>query len=108
MGNTRLPVDDLPVAINMQRTVDVAERFAENLLRLRQRRKLSQEELAARASVHRTQISLMESGKRLPRLDTLIKLAGALEVEVPKLVEGISWEPTVTQSGQFDVSEPTL
>ena len=66
------------------------------------------EELAARASVHRTQISLMESGKRLPRLDTLIKLAGALEVEVPRLVEGIVWEPTVTHSGQFDVAEPTL
>jgi transcriptional regulator with XRE-family HTH domain len=88
--------------------VDVSERFAENLLRLRQARKLSQEELAALASVHRTQISLMESGKRLPRLDTLVKLAGALEVEVPKLVEGISWEPTVTQSGQFDVTEPTI
>jgi transcriptional regulator with XRE-family HTH domain len=92
----------------MRLIVDVAERFAENLLRLRQGRKLSQEELAARASIHRTQISLMESGKRLPRLDTLIKLAGALEVDLPRLVEGITWEPTVTQSGQFDVDEPTL
>ena len=92
----------------MQLTMDVAERFAENLLRLRQGRKLSQEELAARASVHRTQISLMESGKRLPRLDTLIKLAGALEVEIPRLVEGIAWEPTVTENGRFDVAEPTL
>lgn len=88
--------------------MDVSERFAENLLRLRQRRNLSQEELAARASVHRTQISLMESGKRLPRLDTLVKLAGALEVEVPRLVEGIKWEPTVTHSGQFDVTEPEI
>jgi transcriptional regulator with XRE-family HTH domain len=92
----------------MPLTVDVAERFAENLLRLRQGRKLSQEELAARASIHRTQISLMESGKRLPRLDTLIKLAGALEVEIPRLVEGIAWAPTVTHSGQFDVAEPKL
>lgn len=92
----------------MRRTVDVAERFGENLLRLRQGRKLSQEELAARASVHRTQISLMESGKRLPRLDTLVKLAGALEVELPKLVEGIVWEPTITKSGRFDVAEPPL
>lgn len=90
------------------RLVDVSERFAENLVRLRHARKLSQEELAARASVHRTQISLMESAKRLPRLDTLVKLAGALEVDLPRLVEGISWEPTVTQSGQFDVTEPTV
>jgi transcriptional regulator with XRE-family HTH domain len=98
----------LSVVIKMQPTVDVAERFGENLFRLRQGRRLSQEELAARASVHRTQISLMESGKRLPRLDTLVKLAGALEVEVPRLVEGIAWEPTITKSGQFDVADPTL
>jgi transcriptional regulator with XRE-family HTH domain len=88
--------------------VDVYERFAENLLSLRQRRRMSQEELASRAAVHRSQISLMESGKRLPRLDTLIKLAGALEVEVPRLVEGIAWEPTITTDGQFEVSEPTI
>ena len=68
---------------------------------------ISQEELAARASVHRTQVSLMESGKRL-HLDTLVKLAGALEVEVPRLVEGIKWEPTVTHSGQFDVTQPEI
>jgi transcriptional regulator with XRE-family HTH domain len=88
--------------------VDVSDRYAENLLRLRQRRKLSQEELAVRAAVNRSQISLMESGKRLPRLDTLVKLAGALEVEVPRLVEGIRWEPAVSGDGQFEVSEPPI
>ena len=76
----------------------MAERFAENLLRLSKGRKLSQEELALRAAVHRTQISLMESGKRLPRFETLIKMAGALGVDLPRLVEGIAWEPTVTRA----------
>lgn len=51
---------------------------------------MSQEELADRAG-----ISLIESGKRMPRLDTLIKLAGALGVEVGVLVAGMRWEPTV-------------
>jgi transcriptional regulator with XRE-family HTH domain len=88
--------------------VEVSERFAENLLRLRQRRKLSQEELASRAAINRSQISLMESGKRLPRLDTLIKLASALEVEIPRLTEGISWDPAIATGGQFEVSEPPL
>lgn len=88
--------------------MDVYERFAENLHSVRQRRRMSQEELAARAGVNRTQISLMEGGKRLPRLDTLIKLAGALEVDVTRLTEGIVWEPTITTDGRFKVSEPTL
>lgn len=88
--------------------MDVYERFAENLLSLRQRRRMSQEELAVRAAINRTQISLMEGGKRLPRLDALVKLAGALEVEVPRLTEGIVWEPTITTDGRFEVSEPQL
>jgi transcriptional regulator with XRE-family HTH domain len=88
--------------------VDVYERFAENLLSLRQRRRMSQEELAVRAAINRTQISLMEGGKRLPRLDTLVKLAGALGVEVPRLTEGIVWEPTITTDGRFEISEPPL
>lgn len=65
---------------------------------------MTQEELAFRAAIHRTQISFIEGGKRMPRLDTLIKLAGALEVPVSTLIEGISWRPTVTKDGDFDIS----
>jgi transcriptional regulator with XRE-family HTH domain len=85
--------------------MDIAERFGGNLLGVRQSRRLSQEELARRASTHRTQVSLMESGNRLPRLDTLVKLAGALEVPVSVLLDGITWEPGVTDAGGFDVTE---
>ena len=87
--------------------VDISERFSKNLSSLRQAAGMSQEELAFRASIHRTQISLMESGGRLPRLDTLVKLAGALEVPIEKLLEGITWEPSVTRIGQFKVADPT-
>jgi transcriptional regulator with XRE-family HTH domain len=86
--------------------MDVSERFGENLLRIRQARRLSQESLAYRASIHRTQISLIEGGQRQPRLETLVKLAGALEVPVSALVEGIVWEPVVEDSGGFQISEP--
>jgi transcriptional regulator with XRE-family HTH domain len=68
-------------------------RFAANLRRLRLVAGLSQEELAFRADIHRTQISFIESGKRMPRLDTLVKLAGALGVTTNDLVDGITWEP---------------
>jgi transcriptional regulator with XRE-family HTH domain len=86
--------------------MDVSERFGENLLRVRQARKLSQETVAERAAIHRTQISLIESGRRMPRLDTVVKLAGALEVPPATLVEGIGWKPAVAGPGEFIVADP--
>jgi transcriptional regulator with XRE-family HTH domain len=82
----------------------VSGRFATNLRRLRAVAGLSQEELAFRADVHRTQISLMEGGERLPRLETLIRVAGALGVTANDLVDGITWEPYEQLAGGFSVS----
>jgi transcriptional regulator with XRE-family HTH domain len=84
--------------------VDVAARFGENLCRCRKRMGLPQEELGIRASLHRTEISLLERGTRLPRIDTLVKLAGALSVSPSELLEGIYWIPGSTQSGLFAVA----
>jgi len=83
---------------------EITGRFAKNLVRLRQEAGLSQEELAFRASIHRTQISLMESGNRLPRFETLVKLVGALGVSPEALMEGIVWEPNVSRAGGFKVT----
>jgi transcriptional regulator with XRE-family HTH domain len=84
----------------------MSERFAENLVNLRRAAGFSQEELAFRAAIHRTQVSLLESGKRLPRLETLIKLAGALEASPADLLDGIVWEPVIRTSGGLKVSGP--
>lgn len=59
---------------------EVAKRFGENLVRCRKRTGFSQEALGLRASLNRTEISLLERGTRVPRIDTLVKLAAALEV----------------------------
>ncbi len=67
-----------------------SERFAENLVAQRKLAGISQEELAWQAGLHRTQISLLETGKRAPRLKTIVKLAGALGIPVSALVDGIS------------------
>jgi len=55
---------------------------------------LSQEALAERAGIHRTQISLYENGERMPLASSLIKLAAALGISVGQLVVGIEWEVT--------------
>jgi transcriptional regulator with XRE-family HTH domain len=72
---------------------DLAQRFAANLQELRTEAGLTQEEVAFRAGLHRTQISLMEGGERLPRFSTLVRLVGALGVDHGRLFAGIAWEP---------------
>jgi transcriptional regulator with XRE-family HTH domain len=68
------------------------ERFAGNLIVARSRLRLSQAETARRASLHRTLVSLLERGERLPQLDTIVKLAGAVESQPCELLEGMCWQ----------------
>jgi transcriptional regulator with XRE-family HTH domain len=86
-------------------SVDIAARFGENLARCRKRAELSQEELGFRASLHRTEIGQLERGVRVARIDTLIKLAGALSVAPSELLEGMDWDPGGTRIGQFRLSD---
>lgn len=82
-----------------------AARLGRNVFMARRRGGLSQEALAALASLHRTEVGLLEKGKRLPRVDTLIKLASALGVGAEELLEGVDWVvPAPTRPGSFVVS----
>ncbi|HWM63997.1 MAG TPA: helix-turn-helix transcriptional regulator [Solirubrobacterales bacterium] len=80
------------------------DQVGQNIRQCRKRADLSQEEVALRASLHRTEIGLLERGERLPRADTLVKLSGVLGVTPNDLLDGITWEPGYTSSGQFEVS----
>jgi transcriptional regulator with XRE-family HTH domain len=83
---------------------EVARRFGENLRRLRKGAGISQEELGLRCSLHRTEIGLLERGARVPRIDTLIKLASGLGIKIDcALLQGISWAPSTTQEGGFAI-----
>jgi transcriptional regulator with XRE-family HTH domain len=62
---------------------------------------LSQDDLAFRASLHRTEISQLERGLRRARVDTVAKLAGAIEIDPGKLFGGIGWEPGDLRRGRF-------
>jgi transcriptional regulator with XRE-family HTH domain len=88
--------------------MDIAARFAQNLARRRRRAGFSQEELGVRASLHRTEISQLERGLRVARIDTLVKLAGGLSISPAELLEGIDWRPGSTTLGEFDVSPGAL
>jgi transcriptional regulator with XRE-family HTH domain len=90
------------------RSEEVAVRFGRNLFRCRRRAAMSQEELGNLASLHRTEIGMLEQGTRLARVDTLMKLVGALEVSPTELLEGIHWTPGQSDAGSFSISERTL
>jgi transcriptional regulator with XRE-family HTH domain len=86
--------------------VTLAERFGQNLARARAEAGLSQEEVGVRASLHRTAVGQLERGERAPRVETLIKLAGALGVDPAVLLEGLSWHPGEMRVGHFEAESP--
>jgi transcriptional regulator with XRE-family HTH domain len=85
--------------------VSVATQFGKNLARCRKAADLSQEETAVRASLHRTAVGQLERGERVARVDTLIKLAGSLEIEPGELLTGLSWQPGGTRFGRFELPD---
>ena len=74
--------------------------FASNLKRCRKRAGLSQEELAALASISRDSIHKYERGHHVPTLDIVVRLAGALSIQPPDLLDGISYRPGFIGAGE--------
>jgi len=64
------------------------EIFAKNLRQLRLEKKLSQEELADLAGLHRTYIGSVERGERNISIDNIERLAKALDCHVTDLLNG--------------------
>lgn len=62
------------------------EIIGDNIRRIREEKRLSQKELAAAIGVAPTQYSRVETGKVMPALKTLIKIAKTLDVPLDALV----------------------
>lgn len=54
---------------------------------LRQNKSFSQEKLAEKAGLDRTFISLIETGKRVPTLTTICKIAKGLDIKASELIK---------------------
>lgn len=76
--------------------------FGGRLRTCRSKAEISQGVLGEMASLHRIEISLLERGEREPRLSTIVKLAGALEVQLHELVGEVGWKPARTGIGIFE------
>jgi len=67
--------------------VDIRQRLAKNLRRLRTDKGWSQEDYADRAGIHRTYVSDIERGARNPTIMIVEKLAKPLDVSAAVLLE---------------------
>jgi transcriptional regulator with XRE-family HTH domain len=69
--------------------LEIAREFGAKVRAARAAAGLSQERLAVRARVHRTEVGAVERGKHLPSLSTVLIFADALSVDAATLVAGL-------------------
>ncbi|MQB45987.1 helix-turn-helix transcriptional regulator [Rhizobium sp. ICMP 5592] len=81
--------------------MNIRETFALNLRTLRNAKRLSQEELALRANVHRTYVSSLERCIYSPTIDMVDGLAQILGVEAYELLVS-KRHPGARQTGKSD------
>ena len=67
--------------------MDVRQRLAVNLRRLRNEKGWSQEEFADRAGIHRTYVSDLERGARNPTIEVIERLAKPFKVKAGSLLD---------------------
>lgn len=81
------------------------DRLAQNLRRRRGEVGLSQEEVAFLADIAPDGLSNLERGLIVPRMDTFIRVAGALRATPGELAARIAWAPRVriVRHGDFVV-----
>lgn len=83
---------------------ELTEAFGERLIVARFNcGRISQEVVAERAGIHRTQMSALENGHQMPLLDTFLRLAGAVDKTPGELLGPIRWEPG--SPGRFILGE---
>ena len=63
------------------------QQFAKNMKSIRESKNMSQGDIYRATKIERAYISNLEAGKQNPTLETIEKIAGALEVEVSELMK---------------------
>lgn len=68
---------------------ELNQSIAQALIKYRHMAQLSQEELADLAGIHRTYVSQIERGLKMPTLAILFKIASALKIKPSVLIQEI-------------------
>jgi transcriptional regulator with XRE-family HTH domain len=76
--------------VTLRRRKDSPDKiFGKALAQFRIHKGLSQEELGFQAGVHRTYVSQIERGLKSPTLNTIVRIARALNIPAEKLVSAV-------------------
>ena len=64
---------------------EIGKQVGFNIRQLREEKGISQEQLAAKADLHRTHIGRIERGEKTPNVETVHKIAWGLGIDVKDL-----------------------
>lgn len=70
----------------MIKVTTVSKKIGQNIRRIRERKGITQEQLALNAGLNRAYIGYIERAERNPSTDTLVKIARALKVSPKDLL----------------------
>lgn len=73
----------------MKSKEEIQKIIGTNLKRERDKIGISQFDLAIRADLHRNMIDLIERGKTMPTVYTLLKIANSLEIDINSLLDSV-------------------
>ena len=79
-----------------------SEITGETILKLRKEKALSQEVLSGLAGIPRSHLSMIETGRKSPNVETLWKLSSALDIKLSELIRMIE------DSIEASTSEPAV
>ena len=80
-----------------------AARLGANVREMRTHIGLTQRRLAESAALSVSGVGALERGERVPRADTVFRLASALGVRIERLYVGIAWTSPPTGPGEFSL-----
>ncbi len=79
---------------------------AERLTRIQRSRGLSIGQLARRSKIDEFELATIFRGARDLQIQTVFRLAAALDCEPATLLQGIEWIPDQVGGGRFEIEEP--
>jgi transcriptional regulator with XRE-family HTH domain len=80
-------------------------RFAANVERVCRQHDYSMDQLVERSGIEREELETIMRGETEVRVDSILRLAGALEVTPADFYEGVAWIPDGEGGGEFQIDE---
>jgi transcriptional regulator with XRE-family HTH domain len=88
-----------------QKSKDARMRFAANVERGRTRLGYSVDQLAERSQMGKAELEAVLRGEKEAHVDSIIRIAGALDVSPGKLYDGVAWIPDGEGGGEYRIDE---